>query len=96
MALCLLTGMSVQAEILPAEDIAARIDPPYFLGDEIATGIWALTGLDKVRAGTVIQSEALAPLPGFSGAAINTLIVMGNDGTFQILQTKLIKRHQYI
>ncbi|NHF74481.1 4Fe-4S binding protein [Paracoccus xiamenensis] len=94
LAFYLLTGMSAQAEILPAEDIAARIDPPYFLGDEIAPGIWQLTGLDKVRAGTVIQSEALAPLPGFSGAAINTLIVMGNDGTF--LQVELLDHNEPI
>ena len=83
-----------RAELLAAEDIAARIDPPYFLGEETGPGTWALMGLDQVRAGTVIQSEALAPLPGFSGAPVNVLIVMATDGTF--LQAELLTHNEPI
>lgn len=90
----LLAGFAAEAKVLPAEDIATRIEPPYFLGDEISPGVWALMGLDQVQAGSVIQSEAVAPLPGFSGAPINILIVMENDGRF--LQVELLDHNEPI
>ena len=44
--------------------------------------------------GYVIQSEALAPLPGFSGAAINMLVIIDLEGNF--IDVKLLDHYEPI
>lgn len=83
-----------QAKILDRTQIEARIEPPFFLGDELDPGVYAIVGMDAVLSGYAFQTEALAPLPGFSGAPINILVVMDVEGKF--LKADLLTQNEPI
>ncbi|MFK7870813.1 MAG: 4Fe-4S binding protein [Roseobacter sp.] len=85
----------VQAEPLSREQIAPMIVPPMELGDPLNDkGVWQLLNSGGAEAGYVFETEPMAPLPGFSGASINMLVVLDLDGQF--LDVRLISHNEPI
>ena len=71
------------ADPLPRERIAANVVPPYSLGDPINDkGVWTLLNSGGAEAGYVFETEPMAPLPGFSGAPINLLVMLDLEARF--------------
>ncbi|WP_425102084.1 4Fe-4S binding protein [Tropicibacter sp. S64] len=86
-AIWLLLASAVVAEPLPREEIAARIFAPMALGDfDEASGVYDLLNSGGAKAGYVFETEPLAPLPGFSGAPIDMLVVLDLEGRFLDVQ----------
>ncbi len=91
---CMATILTV-AEPLSRDVIAPYIVPPMSLGDQINDqGVWQLLNSGGAEAGYVFETEPMAPLPGFSGAAINLLVVLDLDGRF--LDVQLISHNEPI
>ncbi|MEP1330873.1 4Fe-4S binding protein [Pseudophaeobacter sp.] len=83
------------AEPLSREVIAPYIAPPMELGERLNDeGVWQLLNSGGAEAGYVFETEPMAPLPGFSGAAINMLVVLELDGSF--LDVQLISHNEPI
>ncbi|MEL7133379.1 MAG: 4Fe-4S binding protein [Pseudomonadota bacterium] len=83
------------AEPLSREKLAPYIVPPMSLGEQINDqGVWQLLNSGGAEAGYVFETEPMAPLPGFSGAAINLLVVLDLDGRF--LDVQLISHNEPI
>lgn len=79
----------------PAERIAALIVPPMSLGEPLGEGgVYELLNSGGALAGYVFETGPLAPLPGFSGAAINTLVTLDLNGRF--LDVKLLDHNEPI
>ena len=96
-ALCvwLCTALSAWAEPLPREAIAPYVQPPMLLGEALNDqGVWQLLNSGGAEAGYVFETEPMAPLPGFSGAAINVLVVLDLEGRF--LDVQLISHNEPI
>ncbi|WP_167648082.1 4Fe-4S binding protein [Mameliella alba] len=84
--LCLLTG-TARAEMLSREAMAERVIPPFLLGAPVNDkGVWTLENAGGQTAGYIFETEPLAPLPGFSGAAINVLVMLDLEGRFVDVQ----------
>ncbi|MBW4981199.1 4Fe-4S binding protein [Mameliella sp. CS4] len=80
--LCLLTG-TARADLMSREALAERVIPPFLLGDPVNDkGVWTLENAGGQTAGYVFETEPLAPLPGFSGAPINVLVMLDLEGQF--------------
>lgn len=78
---------SVSAEPLPRDIIEPYIAPPMSLGEQLNDqGVWQLLNSGGAEAGYVFETEPMAPLPGFSGAAINMLVVLDLEGRFHDVQ----------
>ena len=83
------------ADPLPRDTIADMIVPPMSLGEKINDkGVWQLLNSGGAEAGYVFETEPMAPLPGFSGASINMLVVLDLDGRF--LDVQLISHNEPI
>ncbi|KIC45586.1 regulatory protein [Tateyamaria sp. ANG-S1] len=83
------------AEPLTREVLEPYIVPPMSLGEQINDqGVWQLLNSGGAEAGYVFETEPMAPLPGFSGAAINMLVVLDLDGRF--LDVQLISHNEPI
>ena len=83
------------AEPLPGEVLEPYIAPPMSLGERLNDkGVWQLLNSGGAEAGYVFETEPMAPLPGFSGAAINLLVVLDLDGRF--LDVQLISHNEPI
>ena len=66
---------------------APLIVPPMSLGEQISeNGVYELLNSGGAHAGYVFETEPMAPLPGFSGAPINALVVLDLDGRFLDVQ----------
>lgn len=75
------------AEPSPRETLAGLIAPPMSLGEIINDkGVYELLNSGGAHAGYVFETEPMAPLPGFSGAPINALVVLDLDGRFLDVQ----------
>lgn len=93
--LWLSSTLSVQAEPLTRDIIEPYIVPPMSLGEPINdTGVWQLLNSGGAEAGFVFETEPMAPLPGFSGASINLLVVLDLDGQF--LDVQLVSHNEPI
>lgn len=80
---------------LDRETLAPFIVPPMSLGERLNDeGVWQLLNSGGAEAGFVFETEPMAPLPGFSGAAINMLVVLDLNGRF--LDVKLISHNEPI
>lgn len=80
---------------LPRDVLEPYIVPPMSLGEQINDkGVWQLLNSGGAEAGYVFETEPMAPLPGFSGAAINMLVVLDLDGRF--LDVQLISHNEPI
>ncbi|MFQ6549105.1 4Fe-4S binding protein [Aestuariibius sp. 2305UL40-4] len=94
-ALVTLVASLSMAETTPREDIAAMIVPPMSLGEPLNDdGVFELLNSGGAHAGYVFETRPMAPLPGFSGAPINMLVVLDLDGRF--LDVRLIEHNEPI
>lgn len=76
-------------------ELASHIVPPFSLGEPLNDkGVWSLLNSGGAEAGYVFETEPLAPLPGFSGAAINVLVLLDLDGKF--MDVRLIEHNEPI
>ncbi|MCI4660495.1 MAG: 4Fe-4S binding protein [Neomegalonema sp.] len=99
MVLALLTGLlgvfalggDARAEI-SAEELARRIPPPMAPGQRIGEAIWEIENSGGEFAGYAFETEPLAPIPGFSGAPINVLVVIDREGQF--LDAQIITQNE--
>ena len=88
-------AFSALAENLSKEVLAPYIVPPMSLGEPINDqGVWQLLNSGGAEAGYVFETEPMAPLPGFSGASINMLVVLDLEGQF--LDVQLISHNEPI
>ncbi|WP_306798951.1 4Fe-4S binding protein [Rhodobacter flavimaris] len=68
---------------------------PYALGDPVNDhGVWSLSNSGGGEAGYVFETGLLAPLPGFSGQAINILVLIDLEGRF--IETRLLDHNEPI
>jgi NosR/NirI family nitrous oxide reductase transcriptional regulator len=82
-------------EPLDRSEIEPFVVPPFSLGEAINDkGVYTLLNSGGAEAGFVFETEPLAPLPGFSGAPINILVMLDPDGRF--LDVKLISHNEPI
>ncbi|CAD0187007.1 Putative electron transport protein YccM [Ruegeria sp. THAF57] len=80
-------SLMAAAEPLPREKLEDFIRAPFSLGDALNDkGVYALLNSGGIEAGFVFETEPLAPLPGFSGAPINMLVVLDLEGRFMDVQ----------
>ncbi|GFE64233.1 4Fe-4S binding protein [Litoreibacter roseus] len=92
---CSVWATLVPAEPLGREDLAPLIVPPMSLGEPVNDkGVWQLLNSGGAEAGYVFETEPMAPLPGFSGAPINILVVLDLDGRF--LDVQLLSHNEPI
>ena len=88
-------SVSAFAEPLTREVLEPYIVPPMSLGEEINdVGVWQLLNSGGAEAGYVFETGPMAPLPGFSGAVINMLVVLDLEGQF--LDVQLISHNEPI
>ncbi|MEX0285464.1 MAG: 4Fe-4S binding protein [Paracoccaceae bacterium] len=86
---------TLMAEPLPREALEPYIVPPMSLGERINdNGVYQLLNSGGAEAGYVFETEPLAPLPGFSGASINMLVVLDLNGRF--LDVQLLSHNEPI
>ncbi|MCA8881910.1 MAG: 4Fe-4S binding protein [Rhodobacteraceae bacterium] len=80
---------------IDAEVLSRLVPPPYSLGAPAGTdGVWTLLNSGGAEAGYVVETEPLAPLPGFSGAPIDMLVMLDRDA--RILDVRLLKQNEPI
>ncbi|MCA8883510.1 MAG: 4Fe-4S binding protein [Rhodobacteraceae bacterium] len=90
-----LTGNAAMADPLPRDQIAARIVPPFSLGELLNDkGVYQLLNSGGAEAGFVFETAPMAPLPGFSGGPINILVTLDLNGTF--LNVQLLSHNEPI
>ncbi|MBD3766032.1 MAG: hypothetical protein IE927_15305 [Rhodobacterales bacterium] len=90
-----LTGPARADAPLPRDRIAELVVPPYALGEAVGDqGVWTLLKSGGAQAGYVFETGPMAPLPGFSGAPINLLVMIDLQGTF--LDVRLISHNEPI
>ncbi|GAA6162109.1 regulatory protein NosR [Ruegeria sp. HU-ET01832] len=87
MILLMLGSLMAAAEPVPRERIETFIRAPFSLGERLSeNGVYSLLNSGGIEAGYVFETEPLAPLPGFSGAPINVLVVLDLEGRFMDVQ----------
>ncbi len=95
LALFIASAVAAAAEPLGREVLEPYIVPPMSLGEQLNDqGVWELLNSGGAHSGYVFETEPMAPLPGFSGASINMLVVLDLDGRF--LDVKLISHNEPI
>ncbi|SPF81704.1 4Fe-4S binding protein [Pseudoprimorskyibacter insulae] len=78
---------------LPRDQIAPLIVPPYALGEALGNnGVYQLLNSGGAEIGYVFETGPLAPLPGFSGAPINMLILLDAHGT--LIDVRLLSQRE--
>lgn len=85
------------ASAAPLERAALEpfIVPPYALGQPVNDkGVWSLRNSGGADAGYVFETAPLAPLPGFSGAPINMLVMLDREGRF--IEVRLVSHNEPI
>ena len=91
----LLSLASAMAQPLERDEIAPLIVPPMSLGEPLnENGVWELLNSGGAQAGYVFETGPMAPLPGFSGAIINVLVVLDLDGRY--LDVRLLSHNEPI
>ncbi|MGH1458314.1 MAG: 4Fe-4S binding protein [Paracoccaceae bacterium] len=82
-ALLVLLAAPLRAEVFDRAAIEPFVVPPYSLGELVNDkGVYQLLNSGGAEAGFVFQTEPLAPLPGFSGAPINLLVILDAEAKF--------------
>ncbi len=83
------------AEPLSRDEIAPLIFAPMELGEPVNDkGVYQLLNSGGGHVGYVFETEPMAPLPGFSGAPINLLVVLDLEGQF--LDVQLLNHNEPI
>ena len=86
---------SAMAEPMPREKLAPLIFAPMELGEPVnENGVYELLNSGGGHVGYVFETEPMAPLPGFSGAPINLLVVLDLEGQF--LDVQLLEHNEPI
>jgi NosR/NirI family nitrous oxide reductase transcriptional regulator len=94
-ALCCLRALPGAAGPLSPEDLSARILPPYALGEAVNDkGVYSLLNSGRDVVGYVFETAPLAPLPGFSGAPIDLLVLLDLEGRF--IDVQLVEHNEPI
>ena len=89
------TALNAVGDPLSRDVLEPYIAPPMSLGEPITdTGVWQLLNSGGAEAGYVFETEPMAPLPGFSGAPINLLVVIDLEGRF--IDVKLVSHNEPI
>ena len=92
---CLLFIPISSADIVTEERIRSEVIAPYSLGIKTdMDGVWELLNGSGAKGGYVIESEWLKPLPGFSGAAINLIIMLDLEGV--LIDVKILNHNEPI
>ena len=74
------SAVALAAAPLSRAEVEGFIIPPYALGDPVNDqGVWSLLNSGGAEAGYVFETGPLAPLPGFSGAPIDMLVMLKVD-----------------
>ncbi len=93
--LLLVSALTCAAAPLTRDQIAPFVVPPYALGEPLNDlGVWSLRNSGGAEAGYVFETEPMAPLPGFSGAPINMLVMLDLSGAF--IEVRLISHNEPI
>ena len=94
--LCALINPLQAEDWLTAEEVDSYIEPPYQIGEPVEgqEAVWNIINLDGVNSGYAFETEALSPLPGFSGEPVNILVILNLDGL--ILDLHLIEQREPI
>ncbi|MCU0901326.1 MAG: 4Fe-4S binding protein [Cypionkella sp.] len=88
-------SLGLLAETMTRDQIEPYIIPPYALGEQVTdTGVWSLRNSGGAEAGYVFETAPMAPLPGFSGAPINMLVMLDLEGKF--IDVRLIAHNEPI
>ncbi|SDW48769.1 Regulator of nitric oxide reductase transcription [Albimonas donghaensis] len=75
--------------------LADLVPPPYALGAPVDDrGVWTLLNSGGAPAGYVFQTGPLAPLPGFSGAPIDALVMLDDQARF--IDVRLLSHNEPI
>lgn len=91
----LVQSLGVMAGPLTRVQIESFIIPPYALGESVSDkGVWSLRNSGGAEAGYVFETALMAPLPGFSGAPINMLVLLDLEGRF--IDVRLIAHNEPI
>jgi NosR/NirI family nitrous oxide reductase transcriptional regulator len=92
---CFCGGVGHCVDTMTRADLSALIVPPYALGERVnEKGVWTLLNSGGAPAGYAFETEPLAPLPGFSGAPINVLVLLDLNGMF--IDARLIAHNEPI
>ncbi len=92
---CFLFVATSFADKVTEERIRSEVIAPYSLGIETdMKGVWELLNGSGAKGGYVIESEWLKPLPGFSGAAINLIIMLDLEGV--LIDVKILNHNEPI
>ncbi|WP_435258848.1 4Fe-4S binding protein [Thioclava sp. FR2] len=92
---CMLWPLQLCAEALSREKIEPFVVPPYALGEQLnEKGVWSLLNSGGAEAGFVFETGEMAPLPGFSGAPINLLVMLDLQGAF--IDVRLVSHNEPI
>ncbi len=93
--ICLMLPSVTGAAPIERADIERHVLPPYALGEKVNDkGVWTLLNSGGAEAGYVFETAPLAPLPGFSGAPIDMLVMLDLDGRF--IDVKLLHHNEPI
>ena len=80
---------------LTRAELEPMILAPYALGQPVnEKGVWTLLNSGGGEAGFVFETGELAPLPGFSGAPIDMLVMLDREGRF--IDVRLISQNEPI
>lgn len=91
----LLCAPFVRSETLTREQVSEFVYAPYALGEPVNDrGVWSLLNSGGAEAGYVFETRQMAPLPGFSGAPINMLVMLDLEGRF--IDVRLINQNEPI
>lgn len=89
------SALAASAGALPRDQMESYVIPPYALGEQLNDkGVWSLLNSGGAEAGYVFETELMAPLPGFSGAPINIMVMLDLQGTF--IDVRLISHNEPI
>nr|WP_146344586.1 4Fe-4S binding protein [Phaeobacter marinintestinus] len=83
------------AEQMTTEQMSEFVMPPFSIGEQLNDkGVHQLLNSGGAEAGYVFETQPFAPLPGFSGAPINALVILDLEGRF--LDVRLIEHNEPI
>lgn len=90
-----LTPAILAADLMTRDEIVKHVIPPYSLGEQINDkGVWSLLNSGGTQTGYVFETAPIAPLPGFSGAPINMVVLIDLEGTF--IEVNLVEHNEPI
>ncbi|MEO1612909.1 MAG: 4Fe-4S binding protein, partial [Pseudomonadota bacterium] len=95
LSLFLVSAALAAAAPMERAELEALVIPPFSLGEPVNDkGVYEILNSGGATAGYVLETEPLAPLPGFSGAPINILVTL--DLEANILDARLIEHNEPI